>query len=188
MDKGSVYAVVFPECKDYNKIIEDEELYDPCDSDQKKIVKEAISLIEDKPTDFKSCIRFVRLKFNQYFNLDILHLLHAYLLDHKTKDGKPFWSLPKRAPEVMKFDSENELHARFIAAAVCLRARVFHVEIPFKTPREKEAIIKMASQANEYDKELPEFKPDKTKTEQMKAEVDEENKDSGDKGAENEKE
>ena len=107
---------------------------------------------------------------------------------YKTKDGKPFWSLPKRAPEVMKFDFKNELHARFIAAAVCLRARLFLVEIPFKTPREKEAIIKMASQANEYDKELPEFKPDKTKTEQMKAEINKENKDSGDKGAEYEEE
>lgn len=159
--------------KSYNNIIESDEPINANDSDQTKIIKEALALVEDRPTDFKSCLRWARLKFNSYYVLDILHLLHAYPVDHKTKDGKPFWSLPKRAPDALKFDPTNELHARFIAAAACLRARLFHVEIPFKAPRELEAVFKMAQQAAEYDDELPEFKPDKAKAEQLAAEVDE---------------
>ena len=162
-------------CKSYNKIIEDEALIDINDSEQKKLLKEALSLIEDRPTDFKSCLRWARLKFNQYFVIDIKQLLYAYPLDHTTKEGKPFWSLPKRAPEILIYNSEDELHAKLIAAAACLRATVFNIEIPFKAPRELESIMKMAMQANEYNDEVPKFKVDHTKLEEIKAEVDEEN-------------
>ncbi|CAI2384890.1 unnamed protein product [Moneuplotes crassus] len=163
--------------KSYNKIIEDEQLIDIGDSEQMKILKEALSLIEDRPTDFKACLRWARLKFNQYFVIDIKQLLHAYPLDHKTKEGKPFWSLPKRAPEVLKFSPEDELHARLIAAAACLRATVFNIEIPFKAPRELESIMKMAMQAVEFDDEVPAFNIDHSKVEQMRAEVDESKED-----------
>jgi ubiquitin-activating enzyme E1 len=158
--------------KSYNKLVQDDQLMDPKDSEQKKIIKEALSLIEDRPTDFKSCIRWARFRFNQYFVLDIKQLLHAYPLDHKTKDGKPFWSLPKRAPIALKFSADNEVHAKFIAAAACLRATIFNIEIPFKVPRDQDSIKKMANIANEFSDEVPEFKLDKSKIEAIKAEVD----------------
>ena len=160
--------------KSYNKIVEDEEVFDPNDSEQKKIVKEALALIEDRPTDFKACIRWARFRFNHYFVNDIKQLLHAYPLDHKTKDGKPFWSLPKRAPEPLKYDPKNELHSKFIAAAACLRATVFNIEIPFKVPRDPDSVAKIAQIAIEFNEEIPEFKPDKSKAEEIKAEVSEE--------------
>ena len=160
--------------KSYNKLIQDEQIMDPKDSEQKKIIKEALLLIEDRPTDFKTCIRWARVRFNEYFVNAIKQLLHAYPLDHTTKDGKPFWSLPKRAPEALSYDSENELHAKFIASAACLRATLFNIEIPFKAPREKDSINKMAQIANEFNEEMEEFRPDKSTADAIKAEVDEE--------------
>ena len=163
--------------KSYNKIIEDEQLIDINDSEQKKIFKEALSLIDDRPTDFRDCLRWARLKFNQYFVIDIKQLLHAYPLDHKTKEGKPFWALPKRPPQPLKFNHEDELHARFIAAAAYLRATVFNIEIPSKEPRELSEIKKFAEKASDFEDEVPEFKVDQSKLEEIKAEVDEEEND-----------
>jgi len=62
----------------------------------------------------------------------------VYPLDAKTKEGAPFWSLPKRPPMPVIFDPTNILHAQFIAAMACLRANIFKIEIPSKTPRTEE--------------------------------------------------
>ena len=73
--------------KSYNKIIGDEDIFDPNDSEQRKIVKDALALIEDRPTNFKEWVRWARIKFNEYFVNDIEQLLYAYPLD---KMGKSF--------------------------------------------------------------------------------------------------
>jgi len=36
--------------------------------------------------------------FQDVFHNNIASLLHAFPLDHKTEQGQPFWSGPKRAP------------------------------------------------------------------------------------------
>jgi len=60
--------------------------------------REAYKLFEDKPTDFQMCIDKARHAFQEYFFNNIKQLMHVYPLDKKDKDGKPFWSLPKRPP------------------------------------------------------------------------------------------
>ena len=50
------------------------------------------------PKTFQDCIDKARKKFNSLFVINILELLHAYPPDKLTKEGRPFWSLPKRPP------------------------------------------------------------------------------------------
>lgn len=53
-------------------------------------------------------------------------------MDHKTDDGKLFWSLPRRPPGVIKFDINIPEHFEFIKSTSRLRADVFNIEIPFE--------------------------------------------------------
>eukprot|EP01047_Picozoa_sp_COSAG01_P003775 COSAG01_NODE_116_length_25522_cov_187.094403_15_plen_111_part_00 len=51
-------------------------------------------------------------------------LLHVYPLDAVTKDGQPFWRLPKRPPVPLEYDPNDELCVSFVAVAAALRAKV----------------------------------------------------------------
>jgi len=61
--------------------------------------------------------------------------MHVYPLDAVTKDGTPFWTLPKRPPTPILFDKNSELHCTFITSLACLRANMFFVAVPSKEPR-----------------------------------------------------
>lgn len=76
--------------------------------------------MKDRPTSFDDCVVYARKAFEHYFNHAVKQLLHVYPLDAKTKDGAPFWTLPKRPPTPLIFDEKNMLHLNFIAATACL--------------------------------------------------------------------
>lgn len=40
--------------------------------------------------------------------------MNAYPVDAKTTEGAPFWSGPKRAPQILNFDINDEEHINFI--------------------------------------------------------------------------
>lgn len=89
------------------------------------------------PKNFEDCIAYAITKFYKYFRDDIMQLLYTYPLDAKTKDGEPFWKLPKRPPTpIMKFDPENILHCTFIASMAVMVAKVYKIPYP-KTFREE---------------------------------------------------
>ena len=98
-------------------------------------LKAAVRYLKKKPVNFDECIAYARHKFEKYFSHDIQQLLHVYPLSSKTKEGTPFWTLPKRPPMQQEFDPKNKLHRDFVAALACLRATIFKVEIPNKLPR-----------------------------------------------------
>jgi hypothetical protein len=72
----------------------------------------------------------------------------VYPLDSKTKEGAPFWSLPKRPPVPIVFDKTNSLHRIFVTSLACLRANIFFIEIPSKTPRTEEFRTEVAENAD----------------------------------------
>ena len=90
-----------------------------------------------------------------------------YPLDHKTKEGQPFWSLPKRPPKKLDFTEENAID--FIASAACLRATIYGVKIPYEKPRSAEAKKDMYEKS--WDFVVPEFKADKEKAKAISEEV-----------------
>jgi hypothetical protein len=90
------------------------------------------------------------MKFEKLFSHDIQQLMLVYPLDSKTKEGAPFWSLPKRPPIPIVFDKTKPLHRMFVTSLACLRAKIFFIEIPSKTPRTEEFRIEVAENAEFY--------------------------------------
>lgn len=56
-------------------------------------------------------------------------MLHTYPIDKLNKDGRPFWSLPKRPPRKIDFDPSNKLHSSFIASCACLYAVMYKIDL-----------------------------------------------------------
>ncbi len=75
-----------------------------------------------KSANFEKCAEVAREYFDALFNHQILNLLHIFPKDHKDKDGNPFWSGPKRAPDAIYFNPEDPLHVHFVTATANLIA------------------------------------------------------------------
>jgi len=85
-------------------------------------------LMDEKPLTFDDCILWARRRFEDYFNNNIQQLLFNFPPDMITSNGTPFWSGPKRAPKVIRFDIEDPLHLAFIVSAANLRAQNFGIK------------------------------------------------------------
>lgn len=89
-----------------------------------------------------------RMRFQKHFMNDIKQLLHVYPLDKQTKEGRPFWSLPKRPPYPTKFDPEDKVHQTFIGACACLYANMYKIKVKFNQPRSDSSRLEMAQLAS----------------------------------------
>lgn len=85
------------------------------------------------PANFDDCIAYARHKFEEYFNNNIVQLLHNFPVDTITPAGAPFWSGPKRPPTPAGYNSADTLHVDFIEA--CARLRAFTFSIPVDTAK-----------------------------------------------------
>ncbi|EKD20022.1 poly(A)+ RNA transport protein [Drepanopeziza brunnea f. sp. 'multigermtubi' MB_m1] len=79
-------------------------------------------LVEDKPLSVEDCIKWARLLFEKQYNNAIQQLLYNFPKDSVSSSGAPFWSGPKRAPDALKFDPNNEFHFTFVKAGANLHA------------------------------------------------------------------
>eukprot|EP01118_Nematostelium_gracile_P004901 TRINITY_DN1583_c0_g1_i2.p1 TRINITY_DN1583_c0_g1~~TRINITY_DN1583_c0_g1_i2.p1 ORF type:complete len:572 (+),score=188.51 TRINITY_DN1583_c0_g1_i2:717-2432(+) len=86
------------------------------------------STLEERPKDFSDCVKWARLRFEEFFNNNIQQLLYNFPLDMITSTGAPFWSGPKRAPTPLTFNPQDPNHVEFVVAAANLRA--FNYNIP----------------------------------------------------------
>ncbi|KAL7267187.1 E1 ubiquitin-activating protein [Rhizina undulata] len=77
-------------------------------------------LVLAKPITFEECIIWARLEFEKQYNNAIQQLLFNFPKDSTTASGTLFWSGPKRAPDPLTFDINNEEHMTFIKAAANL--------------------------------------------------------------------
>ncbi|KAI9597739.1 ubiquitin-activating emzyme E1 [Syncephalis fuscata] len=107
-------------------------------------------LSTEKPIGFDECVVWARHRFEDYYNNTIRQLLYNFPKDSVTSSGAAFWSGPKRAPDAIAFDADNELHLDFIMTAANLHA--FNYGLKGETNREK--IRKLA-----IDVMVPEFSP-----------------------------
>lgn len=67
-----------------------------------------------KANSYESCVRLAREQFDAYYNHMIKDLLSLFPKDAKDKEGQPFWSGPKRAPDAIEFDASNKTHLTFV--------------------------------------------------------------------------
>lgn len=79
-------------------------------------------ILQEKPDDFKDCVAWARLFWQELFHNQIAQLLHNFPPDQVTSSGTLFWSGPKKCPTVLDFDADNQLHYDFVEAAANLRA------------------------------------------------------------------
>ena len=129
---------------------------------------DALNLIKNladikKEHSFEACVKFACLLFTQNFTNSIKQLLYIFPKDYVDKDGHPFWSGPKRAPDPVELDVNDPLHLHFISA--CANLVAFNTGVPQN--RDKDAIANIASKV-----ELPAFAPRAG----VKIQVEEENK------------
>jgi Ubiquitin-activating enzyme active site len=150
-------------------LLDEGENFLPTSQEDVKSLKDVVKLLSRRPKSFEDCLRYARLKFEKLFNHDVRQLLHVYPLDAKTKEGAPFWSLPKRPPTPVEYEAENPLHYQFISAIACLRATNFKVEIPSKTPRSEEFRKECGKLAAKF--EVPKFVPNDEKAKEIQASV-----------------
>jgi len=129
-----------------------------------KAWKDALWMAKKAPKTFDDCIMYARKKFEKYFVNDIKQLMHVYPLDHKTKEGNPFWSLPKRPPTCLIFENSTQVMIDFIISFACLRANIYGVKLPddIRNTEAKKKYIEFASKT-----ELKVWKPDEGKAREL---------------------
>lgn len=135
-------------------------------------LKEGLKLLRKRPANFVDCIEHARLRFEKMFNHDIKQLMHVYPLDAVTKDGNPFWTLPKKPPTPIVFDPTSELHCNFITSMACLRAKMFFVDIPSKSPRTEKFRLNCGELASQITP--PAFVPNEDKAKAIQESVNKE--------------
>jgi len=84
-------------------------------------------LVNERPNEFKDCVAWARLSWQDLFHNQIAQLLHNFPPDQVTSSGSPFWSGPKKCPHPLTFDPENSLHMDYIVAAANLMAEVYGI-------------------------------------------------------------
>lgn len=99
------------------------------------------ALIDEKPNNFFDCIKWARLHWQEQYANQITQLLFNFPPDQQTSSGQPFWSGPKRCPEPLVFDVNNELHVDYVYAAANLKAAVYGLP----PNRNRASIIEMLS-------------------------------------------
>lgn len=107
-------------------------------SNLKKLDEE---LVENWATSFNDCVTYATMKFTNDFDHSIQQLLHNFPKDQVTREGAPFWSGTKRAPDPISFNCKEKMHLEYVGSLAILRAQVLGVEIPKGTDLEKIAEI-----------------------------------------------
>lgn len=86
-------------------------------------------VVSGRPKTVTDCVDNARKTFEKLFSSDIRQLLHTFPRDNVDKNGIPFWSGTKRAPNPIDFDSNNPLHLEFIVATACLQANNYGIPV-----------------------------------------------------------
>ncbi|GLC36229.1 E1 ubiquitin-activating protein [Pleodorina starrii] len=87
-------------------------------------------LLDNRSTTFEECIKWARMRFQDYFHNRIAQLTYTFPEDATTSTGAPFWSAPKRFPRPLNFDAADRSHAAFVQAGAVLRAEVYGIPRP----------------------------------------------------------
>lgn len=75
--------------------------------------------------------------YQEFFEFKIIELLTLFPADYVDKEGKLFWTSPKRPPVPLPFDRENEEHQNFVVTVV----KILNSILPMQFYCNKEMII-----------------------------------------------
>lgn len=109
-------------------------------------------LKNERPLTFEDCVSWARMLFEKQYNNAIQQLLYNFPKDATNSSGQPFWSGPKRAPDPLKFDMNDETHYQFLVAATNLHAFNYNINV-----RDKDRAAYVAAVDSMI---VPDFSPD----------------------------
>ncbi|KAM9483646.1 ubiquitin-like modifier-activating enzyme 1 [Clarias gariepinus] len=93
-----------------------------------EVVEAVYRSLKDRPHDWKDCVAWARLQWENFYNSDIAQLLHCFPPDHVTSSNLPFWMGAKRCPHPLKFDPTNTTHMDFIVASANLYGQIYGIK------------------------------------------------------------
>ena len=108
-------------------------------------------LVTERPQTFEDCIKWARMQFEKQYNNAIQQLLYNFPKDSTTSSGQPFWSGPKRAPDPLSFNTNDDTHYTFVLAAANLHAFNYGI----KPVSDRNQILAVLDNMI-----VPDFKPD----------------------------
>ncbi|BEJ01563.1 hypothetical protein CcaverHIS631_0602450 [Cutaneotrichosporon cavernicola] len=85
-------------------------------------LKQIERYLVQRPTTFAECVQWARLQYQNSYDNDISQLLYNLPKDQVNSNGTPFWSGPKRAPDPLEFNIDDELDFAYLVAAANLHA------------------------------------------------------------------
>ena len=76
----------------------------------------------------QSIVRMARESFEEVHNNQIATLIYNFPLDYTTDKGIPFWTAPKRPPQVIPYDSNEKsgMVMSFIYSAANIFAHIYN--------------------------------------------------------------
>lgn len=95
-----------------------------------KVEKVVRVFTDDMCTTFDDCINCAREKFETYFHDKIAQLIYTFPEDSMTRSNMPFWSPPKRFPQVLTLDPSDEGQASLVQSLSVLYAELYGVNTP----------------------------------------------------------
>ena len=93
-----------------------------------KVAKTALKFLISRPKNIADCVAKARKLFQKHFLNNIKQLLHVYPPDFRGKDGKLFWSLPKRLPAPQEFSISDPLHLALITSTTKLMVHMWGLD------------------------------------------------------------
>lgn len=112
-------------------------------------LQEIKNLIDLKVSaDYSKCVAVARDLFDSFYDHSIRDLKSIFPDDHLDSAGNKFWSGPKRAPDAIAFNAQDELHLDFVQA--CANLVAFNLGIPMVTDREEARAAALAYEGKPY--------------------------------------
>ncbi|KAF4665794.1 hypothetical protein FOL47_004423 [Perkinsus chesapeaki] len=105
---------------------------------------ESVKKFLSKDLTMQHCVNLAVDEFTDKYDHAIAQLLYNFPLDHKNSDGNLFWSGPKRPPQVIHYDPNDELHLSFVYACANLYATVLGIPVN----KDKEQVRDMSKKCN----------------------------------------
>ena len=91
------------------------------------------------------CVQEARKIFEEFYDHDIRDLKALLPEDHKDSAGNPFWSGPKRCPNAIEFNADDELHLSFVFNC----ANLIAVNLGMSPERDMAKMLELAKATSE---------------------------------------
>ncbi|XP_010345449.1 ubiquitin-like modifier-activating enzyme 7 isoform X2 [Saimiri boliviensis] len=88
------------------------------------LLKSVFGVLRERPQNWQDCVAWALGHWELCFHYGIKQLLRHLPPNKVLEDGTPFWSDPKRCPQPLEFDTNQDTHLLYILAAANLYAQM----------------------------------------------------------------